>query len=212
MLTPSEWSVGVVGRWNRAILTPSGIARRLFKLDEGIPVEVLVPLDVVAPYQVKHQGLVVLAASDRLIVHPEEKTYHGLKSAMEVGHVAVDALPETPLAAVGININYACEESLHALRDITFHVPWDDRLSDAGYEVHARELSRSIVWREGTINFSVSEVDGSRYDLRFNFDRKSTSVEEHKAWLQTSTDDMEKEVSKILLDCVGLTKEEITDA
>ena len=49
---PSEWSVIILGAWNPAILTPGGIAQRIFKGACGEhPVDVQVPLDGLAPYK-----------------------------------------------------------------------------------------------------------------------------------------------------------------
>jgi hypothetical protein len=54
---PFNWDVVIVGFWNRAILTPNGIAKRLFKLPEGSGIEVLVPVNSLEPSQVKHNGI-----------------------------------------------------------------------------------------------------------------------------------------------------------
>jgi len=71
-LNPEDWSVVTVARWNRAILTPAGIRQRLFKREEAGPVEVLVPIDLLAPPQVKLDNMTVVANWDRLTVLPED--------------------------------------------------------------------------------------------------------------------------------------------
>jgi hypothetical protein len=63
-LSPERWSVVIIGRWNRAILTPAGIAKRVFGEPETKLMDVEVPLDGLSPYRVRH---------------PEKKTLRSIK-------------------------------------------------------------------------------------------------------------------------------------
>lgn len=207
-LSPTDWNVVVVGRWNRAILTPSGIKQRLFRLDEGTPVEVFVAIDAIAPPQVKYEGTIVIVGGDRLISHPETSDFHGLERSMEVARRAMENLPETPVTAAGMNVKYSCKDSLEALQSITRHSWWDDRLSDFKYEILGRTLSRALKWREGQINFSVSEESDTTFQIQFNFHRGSTSVTDLVRWLTTPVVDLENEVNRILFDCIHIKPED----
>ncbi len=42
-LEPGEWNVVILGRWNRAIPTPQGIASRLFQLPPETEIGIEVP-------------------------------------------------------------------------------------------------------------------------------------------------------------------------
>jgi hypothetical protein len=101
-----DWNVVVVGFWNRAIYTPSGISRRLFGLSPTTPVQVLIPLDLPAPYQVRHEDLTVIVGSDRMIVQPARANYPGIASAMGIARRSLDDLPHTPFSAAGINLRF----------------------------------------------------------------------------------------------------------
>lgn len=106
---PFDWNVVVVGAWNVAILTPGGVAKRLFRLPPGTPVEVQVPLDAPhAPMQVKRGGMVVAVAPSgmQLTVGPEQSAFSGLQEAAEIAARAIEDLPETPVRAAGVNIRY----------------------------------------------------------------------------------------------------------
>ena len=105
-LTPDNWNVVVVGHWNRAILSPNGIAKRLFGLEDGTPVQVLIPLDVVGPYHVRHEKITVIPSNDRLLVQPLHSTFENLMDAMSIARRALEDLPLTPVFAAGINLNY----------------------------------------------------------------------------------------------------------
>ncbi len=63
-----DWDVVVVGFWNPAILTPAGIWKRLFELEQGTPVELEVPIDGLAPYRVSHEEITVTAERGSHIV------------------------------------------------------------------------------------------------------------------------------------------------
>jgi hypothetical protein len=209
-LVPKDWNVVVLGRWNRAILTPAGIAKRLFGLDEGTPVEVLVPLDAIAPYQVKHDRISVVAGSDRLIIQPTEPQFGLLDRAKSLAERAVCDLPETPLTAVGINIVVAAEDSPQPLLAITTHES-DSRLSDAKLKIISRSQRRTVGWHDGQINISIdSEPDGS-YRIGMNFDMQSPDAEMLKSWLRIPIDEFEKASDLILREYIGLDTDEDSD-
>jgi hypothetical protein len=208
-LTPADWNVIVIGHWNRAILTPSGIAKRLFCLEEGTPIEVFVAIDTLAPSQVKHGGTVVMVGTDRLIAQPETSDFQGLEGAMQIARRAMENLRETPVIAAGINVGYLCKEPLETLQRITRHSWWDDQLSDNKYEILGRALSRVLKWKGGQINFSVTEEPDSTFQVRFNFHRGSTNIHELIDWLSASITDLEGEVKRVFLDCINISTEDI---
>jgi len=86
-LKPSDWSAVVIGRWNRAILTPRGIAQRVFRLPEGTPIQVLVPIDAVGMNSVivKHGEFQATVDDSRLQIHLEHGNFDALERAMVSG-------------------------------------------------------------------------------------------------------------------------------
>lgn len=205
----SNWTVVVVGFWNRAILTPSGIGTRLFKVDEKTPVEVFVPLDSIAPYRVRHNGIVVMAASDRLLVEPRRNNYADLCEAMRIAQTALNDLPQTPFFAAGFNIVFQSESPCEALKELAKH-DWDEQLSDkGGYEIVGRQLGRSLARQGGTINASVTQEQDLSFKVNLNFDRKSQKVDELTAWLDVSPEGLKAEVHKLLIDCIGISEEDV---
>jgi hypothetical protein len=211
-LTAQDWSVVILGRWNRAILTPSGIARRMFQLDPETPVEVFVAIDAIAPPQVRYDRMVVMVASDRLMIHPEDQTFPRLARAMELGLRGLDSLPETPLAAVGINIKYTCGEPLEVLQDITRSHEWDNRLAENDFVIANRGISRSLSWNGGNINVMIAEGADASFEIRFNFERRSTVLADHQEWLARGVEVIEQEVHHILHNSIQLQPGDIQNA
>jgi len=206
-LVPSRWNVVVVGHWNRAILTPSGISRRLFGLEEGTPVEVLVPIDAIGPYQVKHDSVIVIARSDRLIVEVSDATFEQLGIAKSIASKAVSELPETPFSAAGINIGYRVDGLEGALQEITSHNS-DSRLSDGDFKIVGRLHQRTLEYGEGVINVKVERTNDEPYSIEFNFHRKSSEKSELKAWLDKPIAMFQSQSRALLNDYLGLELEE----
>src|SRR6266478_1019531 len=103
-LEPYDWNVVVLGRWNRAILTPNGIASRLFELPPETEIGIEVPMDAIGPFLVSHGDLTVMVGGAQLMVQATENNFSSLERAMRVARRAMEKLPETPVVAAGFNI------------------------------------------------------------------------------------------------------------
>jgi len=207
-ITPHDWSVVVIGFWNRAILTPSGVVRRLFHLPEQTPVEVEVALDAFVPFRIKHDNVIVTPGSDKLHVQPASFNFQTLAGAMKVARVGLEALPETPIFAAGYNLNFKTSEHVAALAPITDH-PWDDRLSDQDFQIETRATARSLIWRGGRIKVGVSQEVDMSFTVALNFDRRSNSVPELVEWLSMPIQDIQDATERILTRCIDLAVEDI---
>jgi hypothetical protein len=210
-LVPLDWNVVIIGHWNRAILTPSGISRRLFGLPEGTPVQVFVPLDAIAPYQVRHENITVIAGSDRLLIQPTTNNYDNLVAAMAVARRALEGLPETPITAAGFNLRYRSTDSNDALQELTTH-PFDDRLSDEGFEIASRSILRSVRCDKGRIKIHISREEEGAFAILLNFDLQSQNAAEIRAWLAMPAAEIRRQAERILFSCMHLSREEVADA
>ena len=197
VLQPADWGVVIVGRWNRAILTPNGIAKRLFKLGEEKQVRVAVPLDGVSPYLVGHpsQQIVVMTDESRLLVQVEKPVYDELGNAMMAGVNAMIALPETPVTAAGYNINFHSKELTPEMAALLVAEP-EKSLVDAGFSTVARTVGRSLEHDEGRLNVTVSGEDG--FTVSLNFHRSSEVIDELRQWLQTPVEHVKQTVERVL--------------
>lgn len=208
-LAPKEWSVVVVGRWNRAILTPAGIGKRVFKLPEGTPLEVMIAIDAIAPPLVKHDKMVVVAASDRLTVQPEICSFDELVRACTLAGNAVRSLPETPLIAVGFNIKYTTHGYFEAI-DRALASELDDRASDAQYRIVERQVHRAYEWERGKINAVAALADDGTRSIALNFELQSDSHSHHLEWLGHAAPAIQSEVQKVIGSVLQVPPEDIT--
>jgi hypothetical protein len=207
-ITPEGWNVHIVGFWNRAIYTPAGISRHLFLLSENTPVQVLIPFDIPAPYQVQHEGLTVTVGSDRLVVQPTQSNFARLVAASEIGRRALEHLPRTPLVAVGINVRYNSDGPVEVLEEIIASA-WDERLSDQRLEIRERTVTRAVRRDNGRINVTVTQKEDRTFFLGLNFDLQSDDVQQLLAWITIPEADLRREVERILYKTLGVRDEEV---
>lgn len=215
---PFSWDVVIIGHWNRAILTPNGIAKRLFKLPEGTGIEVSIPVNLFGPFQVKHDGIIVRVEAQRIVIDTENPSYKALNRAMLTACNALKDLPETPVFAAGFNIRYKVHAQDQPLElDNITQTSLDTDLSDAGYEIISRGLTRRIrikgdIFQKGVLNLLVLKEENSTVRIELNFHRDSNTVADLIEWLEVSEEDLEQRISEILKNVPSLELEEIADA
>ncbi len=197
-----NWNVVICGNWNRAILTPEWIAKKLFGLQKGTPIEVLIPINVLAPTRVRYGGFVVVADDDFLEIKTEKQEFGGLVEAMKLGIRAMTELPVTPFSAAGYNIRYELDSPEEPVYDkILSEV--DTWLSTNEYDIETQTITRSVKPKEGDfvegiINFTGSIV-GSKVVININFHRSSSEDKDLQKWLSITEDKIQEEVGKLLL-------------
>lgn len=190
-----NWNVVVAGYWNPAILTPAGIATRLFGLLEGTPILVEVPMDGLAPYRVRHENLTATAEMGRLVVNADAPKYELLDRAREAAARAIESLPETPLTAAGYNVRVRITDPSDALLAAAT-CSLDALLSDAAFSIDSRGLRRSLKMGDGVLNLAIQQ--GKDVTVELNFHRQSTRRDELIAWLKLPIREVENAVSLVL--------------
>lgn len=211
-LKPVNWSVVIVGRWNRAILTPAGIATRIFHTTVEQELGVLVPLDGVSPFVVRDPNgdVSVMTDESRLFIRVENPLYDCLQKAMSYGLNAMESLPETPVSAVGFNVNYQCDDlSPELARLIVADV--DKLLSKSDLKVinRARAVTRLFEFRSGQLGLTLT-ANADTFQVLGNFHRASTALADLKEWLQTPVADVRNTMEN-LLSVLDLSIEEPQD-
>lgn len=206
-LEPYNWNIIIVGYWNRAILTPQGIATRLFGLSPETPIEIEVPIDTLGPFRVTHDQMTVSVQLNRLVIEPAQCEFQELQRAKEIARQSIDGLPETPLDAVGINVRYRSQEPNDALIAILAN-QWDNDISDQDFQIRGRNISRSLDWNDGKINVSVSQTDAES-KVVINIERTSKVKDDHLAWLDRDIDKIREVVRQIAIQTLHIQEEDI---
>lgn len=210
-LTARDWSVVVVGKWNRAILTPAGIGKHLFRVSPDTPLDVLLPVDVIAPPLVKFDGITVVAGDDRLVVQPDAPSYSRLDRARQIACNALDFLPKTPVTAVGLNVRFTTDTPSNQLLEICTN-SLDSALSDASYNIDKRSYMWSLPWDDVTINLTILLDSNGACAIQLNFHLQSDDPNRQTTWLREPIDHFQQEVRRLIVDCMHLDSQEIPNA
>lgn len=178
---PKDWSVVVVGAWNQAILTPDGIRKRLLHLPDGTPIQIEVAIDQPGSFRVVHDEVIVSPSPGKLDLVAQTQSLAALCKAAQMGKAAILSLPETPFAAVGINIRYEFDEIPANIYDLVA-APIDDIFSDASFKINGAILQRSLDFESGLINVNLTHENNTG-SLVMNFHRASTQSNELVTWI-----------------------------
>jgi hypothetical protein len=210
-LEPCDWNVVVVGRWNRAILTPQGIATRLILLPPETEIGIEVPMDAIGPYRVRHRDIVVMVSSAQLIVESTENNFPSLQRAMRIAYRAMESLPETPVFAAGFNIR--CQGTgddgrLAPLITAT-ESNWDQAFVRSGYPILRRDVTWVADWQNGKISVNLTrDLNEHLLRVHLNFDRGGTR-EEMMTWLARPIEEVKDQVRRIFTGVFNLQVEAV---
>jgi len=195
-LSPEEWNVVVIGRWNPALFTPARISSRIFGLPEGTPVEVYVVLDEVQLPRVKHNGITVAPSSIQLVVTPEKSTFAELERAINIAHKVIEDLPRTPLDAAGFNLRYRAGELPLTLAR-RFSDDLDRRFATIDRKIVGRQFQRLLEFDNGRMRVQVTSEPNEKAELLLNFELRSTEHTELQEWLKSSIRDVRNTATEV---------------
>ncbi|SEA17296.1 hypothetical protein [Nitrosospira multiformis] len=110
-----------------------------------------------------------------------------LSKASAVAQKALADLPETPVAAAGVNIRYALDPLPDAIMDL-LKAPIDDVFSDEGFTIKGGVTKRLLDFPPGVVNVEITQGKEGEGYLLLNFHYDSTSPETLKEWLAKTED------------------------
>lgn len=207
VLEPVNWNVVVVGHWNRAILTPQGIATRLFKKAEDTEFKVEVPADAIGPYKVHLEGLIIRAASSLLSIELEKQSLLLQTKAMSIAREAIECLPETPIIAGGFNFRFRAPVGSEEINQLSklIHSEVDKRLERTSNRILGRACTWKTSHHAGLLNMEVS-IDDEGLLLTYNF-HCDLNREEIIAWLRTPSSDAVESIRELSSQILELDEE-----
>jgi hypothetical protein len=210
-LDPGDWNVVVLGRWNRAILTPQGIATRLLQLPPETEIGIAVPMDALGPYRVSHGDLVIMVSSAQLIVEATENNFPSLQRAMRIAQRAMHSLPETPVSAAGFNIRCqgSGEDGLLAPLIAATELCWDQQFVRASLPISRRDVTWVADWEDGKITVNlVREQQDRVLRVNLNFERTGNR-DELLAWVARPVEEVRVQAQRIFTDILNLQMEAV---
>ncbi len=194
---PYNWTVVIRGSWNQAILTPDWIAREIFEVSDGTPIQVEVPINLFSPPRIKHDNIAVIVRDGALELSVDDCSHESLTRAREYACRAISALPITPMTAAGFNVCYKSAEVSTDLADI-LDCKLDNILSDRDYTIRERSTGRVLPHEKGVINVHISTSGQNGTILSLNFHLDETHYEMLLSWLKMESDIIVKHSNSLL--------------
>lgn len=194
-----DWNVVVLGYWNLSILNPGRIGTKVFGLDSGVPLEVLVQLDSQSTFQVKHDNVIVVPAHNQLVLQTVEHSSENLAKAATFARNAIESLPETPLIACGINFRYKFEELPAAMSGLV-RCGTEGILSDLDHDIVHRRRGESVRHNNGMLRINIDLVneDEGANTIVFNFDLQNPNAQSAADWLSQDIEVLHSITNRIL--------------
>ncbi len=169
----------------------------MFGLSAGTPVDVLVPLDGFAHFQVQYNGVTVVPLRHQLLIQLGTPTLDALGTGLHAMAKAISALPQTPLKASGINLRYVAASPPDALVERTRNTS-ERLLSEAGYELLVRRPGQSVAFEGGTLNIIAEIPTNGECRVTVNFERQATRGDDLLDWLRFDPARYIEEAGKVI--------------
>lgn len=175
---PEGWSIVLAGFWNRMIFTPEWVGPpRLFP---GVEIEARVALLPVLPLIYLDREVVMEISATRLVFRSRMLEIEATLLRTEaMAHTVLQALPETPVQAIGVNFGFR-EEYPPAHLMALFNDADDLELGQEGWGIGERKLTRRLTRGNEVLNLAMA-LSGQAVDFDFNF---HTEVPTNAAALQ----------------------------
>lgn len=154
----------------------------MLNLAEGAPLQLEVAIDRPGSFRVIHDDVVVAPSSRQLEIAVQSNDIASLKKASVIGQRALLTLPETPVAAAGINFGFTLDPLPDALLD-PLKTPIDDAFSDDQFVIENRLIRRSLRQAPGVINVEIGQTGDNQGTVLMNFHCASSSPTVLAEWL-----------------------------
>lgn len=171
---PGGWTAVLAGAWNKAIFTPSWIARQIFRQEEDIPVELAIAFGVDERIMRFPSKNIALQVSDaRIIVVPTDLTDESLNTVNHTVESVLQVLLHTPITAVGFNFAFTTNEPGEELKR-ALSASDAEHLQEAGLTIRETKSAKTLVGVNvsgaPTLNLTLTkEHESNRYAVAFNY-------------------------------------------
>ena len=175
-IVDGTWSVVVVGKWNRYILTPGWVSKKIFR-QEKIEVQFPVNKPELAPRYISQNNIIFMPAihNSKFIAQQPYDDEMLVKMSAHVKRL-VTILEHTPVSAIGVNFGF--EEDSHNFGQLDmFTIIESDKFLDKGFITNSTEIKRQLPIDNHFLNLSVV-YSKNKIHFDFNFHYNVTTPKE----------------------------------
>jgi hypothetical protein len=167
----SGWNIVLAGFWNRMIFTPEWVIPRLFPEPQ---LETLVALLPVLPLIYRVDQVALEVTMTRLAFRPRKPGDDAsLLRAEKMARTVLQALPETPVQAVGVNFSFKDKNPAPPLVSM-FNDTDDAELAAQDWSIGERKITRKLTRGGQMLNLTMTYTAGV-VQFDFNFHSAATT-------------------------------------
>lgn len=198
-----DWTVVLLGHWNMAILSPEWVTKELFGARET---QVEMVFGVVPTIRYIGQEFTILPHANRVIIAMSRWTPAAWQSLETAASKLLEALPRTPISAVGINFGFLEPDPDVELNRI-FQFDDSAKLVERGRDISEFTIIRQLKRAERPIlNLRMTQLGGS-VKFHFNYHIDVTGAEDALGKLRGRPAIARAESEEILEQVYGLRLE-----
>ena len=163
-------SIVLAGAWNPAIIQPNWLAQEVFEQQDGdeMPVQMEFSPTPGLPPRFILQEIRFVPTKDRLIISPENTTDEALNLAENKARAILQALPHTPVQAIGQNFDLIEENPSDSLLSIfNLNDSLEEKL-EIDYTLSSTTVAVALDLGDYTLNLSRKFSEGNVL-IKFNF-------------------------------------------
>lgn len=204
-----NWTIVLAGRWNMEILNPEWVTEKIFG-KENVDID-LVLNGMQANIRYRFENLAFVPQPNNVIFSVNDTEDASLQAIEDAACKLLQALPITPITALGINFTFIEEDTPLSLAKI-FNVSDSSKLADHGLKVQKTRLRREIEFDDRQLNLIISQLEGTKTRIALNFHLPTNETEVALRGLAGKVVGLRHAGEDILAAVYGLSLQEEGDA
>jgi len=119
---------------------------------------------------------------------------------MLAGINILEWLPETPVSAVGYNVNFHTNEPSSEMLELLEVPNINNNISGLPYDLNVDRITKSLTFESGLLNLTLKS-GGAEFSIHFNFHKASNDCKDLIEWLKTPVNNIKSVVENIIEKC-----------
>ncbi|MCJ2136062.1 hypothetical protein MKK69_18745 [Methylobacterium sp. J-026] len=162
----SNWTIVLAGRWNMEILNPEWVTNSIFGR-EKVDID-LVLQGMQANIRYRFDNLVFVPRPHNVVFSVNDTKDSSLLAIEEAAGRLLEALPVTPITALGINFTYIEENPTTELLTV-FNIDDASRIADYGMKIRSARVRRELDFEDRQLNMMVSQIEDGSVRIALNY-------------------------------------------
>lgn len=168
-----SYSVVLVGKWNKYILSPEWSAGNIFNVER---LQVEFGINVGLPSRYSANNIRMVPTDDAVVFSALAYDDDTLALLEELPVSLLQKLKFTPIVACGINFGFSENIEDTDVSEL-FNFSDNSKLIEMGCVIDSNSISRSLMFGDKQLNLNISQLDSKvNFEFNFHYDVKSVDA------------------------------------